>query len=135
MRDQRSSRVLPLRPLAESLSGSRPPLGARQPHAAAGLLVSVRSVAEAMVALGAGVDLLDVKEPSRGALGRADWHVIADVARCAAARERGAGRAARRGRLQWLARRSCLRQTRSGGLRLLERLAAALGSSHGPIAR
>ena len=36
------------------------------------LLVSVRSAAEAEVALGAGADLIDVKEPSRGSLGAAD---------------------------------------------------------------
>ena len=37
-----------------------------------GLLVSVRSVAEARIALDGGASLIDVKEPSRGALGRAD---------------------------------------------------------------
>src|ERR1051326_257356 len=37
-----------------------------------GLLVSVRSATEAKIALSAGVDLIDVKEPSRGSLGRAD---------------------------------------------------------------
>ena len=48
-----------------------------------GLLVSVRSAAEAVVALEAGTDLLDVKEPARGPLGRADPEVMAEVARCA----------------------------------------------------
>ena len=37
-----------------------------------GLLVSVRSGAEAEAALAGGADLIDVKEPTRGALGRAD---------------------------------------------------------------
>ncbi len=36
------------------------------------LLVSVRSAAEAEIALSAGADLIDVKEPSRGSLGAAD---------------------------------------------------------------
>jgi uncharacterized protein (UPF0264 family) len=36
------------------------------------LLVSVRDAEEAIVALGGGVDVIDVKEPTRGALGRAD---------------------------------------------------------------
>jgi uncharacterized protein (UPF0264 family) len=45
------------------------------------LLVSVRSVAEAEAALAGGVDLIDVKEPSRGPLGAADDAVIRDVLR------------------------------------------------------
>ena len=36
-----------------------------------GLLVSVRSASEARVALAAGVDVIDVKEPNRGSLGAA----------------------------------------------------------------
>jgi uncharacterized protein (UPF0264 family) len=36
------------------------------------LLVSVRHVEEAKIALAGGADLIDVKEPARGALGRAD---------------------------------------------------------------
>jgi uncharacterized protein (UPF0264 family) len=44
-----------------------------------GLLVSVRSAAEAQVALSAGVDLIDVKEPSRGSLGAADTAVCEEV--------------------------------------------------------
>jgi uncharacterized protein (UPF0264 family) len=51
-----------------------------------GLLVSVRSAAEAVVALRAGVDLLDVKEPARGSLGRADRQVMSDVTACATGR-------------------------------------------------
>jgi uncharacterized protein (UPF0264 family) len=49
-----------------------------------GLLVSVRSVTEAEAALAGGATLIDVKEPSRGSLGRADpgtlRAVIASVA-------------------------------------------------------
>ncbi len=51
-----------------------------------GLLVSVRDAAEARLAVEAGVDLVDVKEPRRGALGRADVatirQVVATVERC-----------------------------------------------------
>lgn len=44
------------------------------------LLVSVRSAAEAEMALAAGVDLIDVKEPSRGSLGAADQATLQAVA-------------------------------------------------------
>jgi uncharacterized protein (UPF0264 family) len=44
-----------------------------------GLLVSVRSVVEARSALAGGVDLVDVKEPSRGPLGAADLDVIENI--------------------------------------------------------
>ena len=50
------------------------------------LLVSVRSAAEAEAALAGGAALIDVKEPARGALGRADDAVIADVVRAVAGR-------------------------------------------------
>ena len=50
------------------------------------LLVSVRDAAEAEAALAGGADLIDVKEPSRGPLGRADAAVIADVVRVVARR-------------------------------------------------
>jgi uncharacterized protein (UPF0264 family) len=50
------------------------------------LLVSVRSAAEAETALAGGAGLIDVKEPERGALGRADSPVIADVIRVVAGR-------------------------------------------------
>jgi uncharacterized protein (UPF0264 family) len=50
------------------------------------LLVSVRSAAEAEAALCGGAALIDVKEPSRGALGRADDPVIAEVLRAVAGR-------------------------------------------------
>jgi uncharacterized protein (UPF0264 family) len=46
------------------------------------LLVSVRSAAEAQVALAGGADIIDVKEPARGALGAADvqvWHAVRDA--------------------------------------------------------
>ena len=44
------------------------------------LLVSVRSVDEVSAALAGGADIIDVKEPSRGALGAADLEVIRAVA-------------------------------------------------------
>jgi uncharacterized protein (UPF0264 family) len=50
------------------------------------LLVSVRSAAEAAAALEGGADLIDVKEPSRGPLGKADDRTIADVVRVVAGR-------------------------------------------------
>ncbi len=50
------------------------------------LLVSVRSAAEAESALAGGAALIDVKEPVRGALGRADDEAIADVVRVVAGR-------------------------------------------------
>ena len=43
------------------------------------LLVSVRSADEAQAALAGGADIIDVKEPARGALGMADVSVINDV--------------------------------------------------------
>jgi (5-formylfuran-3-yl)methyl phosphate synthase len=46
-----------------------------------GLLVSVRSVAEAEVALAGGADIIDVKEPLRGSLGPADPAVWCDLHR------------------------------------------------------
>ena len=46
-----------------------------------GLLVSVRNGAEAVAALEGGADIIDVKEPSRGPLGRADDSTIAEVLR------------------------------------------------------
>ncbi|MBY0528476.1 MAG: (5-formylfuran-3-yl)methyl phosphate synthase [Gemmataceae bacterium] len=54
----------------------------RQP----GLLVSVRSVAEAEAALAGGADLIDVKEPARGPLGRADDAIVEAVIRTVARR-------------------------------------------------
>jgi uncharacterized protein (UPF0264 family) len=46
-----------------------------------GLLVSVRSAAEACEALAGGADVIDVKEPERGSLGAADALTIDDVVR------------------------------------------------------
>lgn len=43
------------------------------------LLVSVRSVVEAEAALAGGADLVDVKNPVRGSLGRADDSVLASI--------------------------------------------------------
>ena len=43
------------------------------------LLVSVRSLDEALIAASEGVDLIDVKEPSRGPLGLADASVRQEI--------------------------------------------------------
>ena len=43
------------------------------------LLVSVRSAEEAEAALAGGAHLIDIKEPTRGALGHADATTIADI--------------------------------------------------------
>ena len=45
-----------------------------------GLLVSVRDAAEARIALAAGVDLIDIKEPRKGALGAANAATIGEIA-------------------------------------------------------
>ena len=45
------------------------------------LLVSVRDVEEARIALESGVDLIDLKEPNRGALGAVTMEVAADAVR------------------------------------------------------
>jgi uncharacterized protein (UPF0264 family) len=47
----------------------------------AGLLVSVRSVAEALAALEGGASVIDVKEPDRGPLGRAEATIWSEVRR------------------------------------------------------
>lgn len=52
----------------------------------AGLLVSVRSAEEAQAALAGGAAIIDVKEPSRGSLGRADDDVIQTVVEAVAGR-------------------------------------------------
>ena len=44
-----------------------------------GLLISVRSADEAAIAVDAGADLIDVKDPSRGALGMAHHETVAAV--------------------------------------------------------
>jgi len=51
-----------------------------------GLLVSVRDAGEAQIALAAGADLIDVKEPSRGALGAPDLSVVDQVVRAVGGR-------------------------------------------------
>src|SRR4051794_22711300 len=50
------------------------------------LLVSVRSAPEADAAVAGGAHLIDVKEPQRGPLGRADDAVSAEVVRAVAGR-------------------------------------------------
>ena len=60
----------------------RSPMNALHKMPTAQLLVSVRSAREAAVAVDAGVDLIDVKEPRRGALGPADvavWREVLDT--------------------------------------------------------
>ena len=57
---------------------------ASSPRRVPELLVSVRNLAEAQAAVAGGCDRLDVKEPLRGPLGRADADTIAQVARFAA---------------------------------------------------
>jgi uncharacterized protein (UPF0264 family) len=49
------------------------------------LLVSVRNPLEARAAVAGGCDLLDIKEPNRGALGMADRDMMAAIAQYAAA--------------------------------------------------
>lgn len=51
-----------------------------------GLLVSVRSAFEADEAVAGGASIVDVKEPSRGPLGRADVEVAVEVGRAIAGR-------------------------------------------------
>jgi len=53
--------------------------GTRSVPATTGLLVSVRSAAEAELALAGGADLIDVKEPRRGSLGAAEPAVWNEV--------------------------------------------------------
>ena len=43
------------------------------------LLVSVRSANEAAIAHQGGADIVDVKDPARGPMGRADLHVIQEI--------------------------------------------------------
>src|SRR5437773_4338916 len=51
-----------------------------------GLLVSVRTAPEAEIAVAGGAALVDVKEPARGALGRADDPTVAAVVGAVAGR-------------------------------------------------
>jgi uncharacterized protein (UPF0264 family) len=46
------------------------------------LLVSVRSVAEAVAAMAGGANVIDIKDPSQGSLGMADVGTIVDIAEC-----------------------------------------------------
>src|SRR6516162_9005987 len=57
-----------------------------QNHRTPRLLVSVRNATEAEAALAGGAHLIDVKEPARGPLGRADEATIAAVVRRVAGR-------------------------------------------------
>lgn len=56
-------------------------------HMKTQLLVSVRSAEEAQAALAGGAALIDVKEPARGSLGRADLEVIRAVVDVVAGRQ------------------------------------------------
>ena len=51
-----------------------------------GLLVSVRSRLEAEIALAGGADLIDVKEPANGPLGRAETKACHDIGNCISGR-------------------------------------------------
>jgi uncharacterized protein (UPF0264 family) len=51
------------------------------------LLVSVRALAEAVVALNGGADIIDVKEPACGALGRSDDETISAIVNFVAGRK------------------------------------------------
>ncbi len=67
------------------------------------LLVSVRDVDESRAALEGGADIIDVKEPSRGALGMADASVLHDVAQAVQALSPGTLVTAALGELrEWL---------------------------------
>jgi uncharacterized protein (UPF0264 family) len=57
-----------------------------KPPSSTKLLISVRSAAEAAIALEAGADIIDVKEPARGSLGAADVEVVDAIVRAVAAR-------------------------------------------------
>src|SRR5262245_48252282 len=52
----------------------------------AGLLISVRDATEALVAAEAGAAIIDVKEPGRGPLGRADESALRAVLEAVAGR-------------------------------------------------
>lgn len=52
------------------------------------LLISVRSVAEARVALGSGADIIDIKEPREGVLGAASPETIRAIVEAASGRRR-----------------------------------------------
>jgi (5-formylfuran-3-yl)methyl phosphate synthase len=60
---------------------SQPRINLRANHSQPQLLVSVRTAEEARIALKAGADVIDVKEPARGALGAADRDTIEAIVR------------------------------------------------------
>ncbi|HEY4258940.1 MAG TPA: (5-formylfuran-3-yl)methyl phosphate synthase [Schlesneria sp.] len=62
------------------MSSARKDDGRSLKHRTPRLLVSVRSRAEAVKALAAGANILDVKEPARGSLGMADAVSIREIA-------------------------------------------------------
>src|SRR5437867_1331389 len=51
------------------------------------LLISVRSVAEAEAAIAGGAEIIDIKEPARGSLGRADDAVVRAIVEHVAGRQ------------------------------------------------
>jgi len=68
--------------VAGTLRVPSPEIGTRSVPATSGLLVSVRSAAEAEIALAGGADLIDVKEPRHGSLGPAEpavWQAVSRV--------------------------------------------------------
>ena len=84
------------------------------------LLVSVRNAAEAEIALEAGADLIDVKEPKRGSPGAADVATIESVVQAVAGRVPSAPRWAssrRRSPPCWPGRTIAVRQIWIGRLR------------------
>jgi uncharacterized protein (UPF0264 family) len=68
-----------LRPFSTRSRGSAGPSLPDERHALAKLLVSVRSHLEARAAVAGGAAIIDVKEPSRGPLGRASCSVWREV--------------------------------------------------------
>jgi uncharacterized protein (UPF0264 family) len=78
--------VLAFRPHPGQVKFFRIADGPPSPPRRAGLLVSVRTAEEAAAALAGGAAIIDVKEPGRGPLGRADDRAVADVVRLVAGR-------------------------------------------------
>lgn len=72
-----------MRPASVDSSGEARGAGSHQRPA---VLVSVRNVSEASAALAGGCDLLDVKAPERGPLGRPDADVVCEILRLRDAR-------------------------------------------------
>lgn len=64
---------------------------AEQPISHPRLLVSVRSAEEAQTALAGGADIIDVKEPSAGSLGRAALKTIFSISSALSLAQRGSG--------------------------------------------